>query len=41
MAITLPILLFYVVPGVEVRIACPKGYEPNPLVIKKALEYKE
>ena len=21
---------------VEVRIACPKGYEPNPLVIKKA-----
>ncbi len=24
--------------GVEVRIACPKGYEPNSLVIKKALE---
>ena len=24
--------------GVEVRIACPKGYEPNPIVIKKALE---
>ncbi len=23
---------------VEVRIACPKGYEPNSLVIKKALE---
>ena len=23
--------------GVEVRIACPKGYEPNNLVIKKAL----
>ena len=22
--------------GVEVRIACPSGYEPNPLVIKKA-----
>ena len=22
--------------GVEVRIACPKGYEPNPLVIEKA-----
>ena len=22
--------------GIEVRIACPKGYEPNPLVIKKA-----
>ncbi len=24
--------------GVEVRIACPKGYEPNPLIIKKAKE---
>ena len=24
--------------GVEVRIACPKGFEPNPLVIKKAHE---
>ena len=24
--------------GVEVRIACPKGYEPNPFVIKKANE---
>ena len=24
--------------GVEVRIASPKGYEPNPVVIKKALE---
>ena len=24
--------------GVEVRIACPKGYEPNPLVIQKAYE---
>jgi len=24
--------------GVEIRIACPKGYEPNPLVIKKAYE---
>jgi len=23
---------------VEVRIACPKGYEPNPLIIKKANE---
>ena len=23
--------------GVEVRIACPKGYEPNPLVIEKAM----
>ena len=28
--------------GVEIRIACPKGYEPNPFIIKKALEiYKE
>jgi len=24
--------------GVEVRIACPKGYEPNSLVIKKAYD---
>ena len=24
--------------GVEVRIACPKGYEPNSLIINKALE---
>ena len=24
--------------GVEIRIACPKGYEPNPMVIKKAKE---
>ena len=24
--------------GVEIRIACPKGYEPNALVIKKAQE---
>ena len=24
--------------GVEVRVACPKGYEPNPLIIKKAIE---
>jgi len=23
--------------GVEIRIACPKGYEPNPLIIKKAM----
>ena len=28
--------------GVEVRIACPKGYEPNSLIIKKANEiYKK
>ena len=27
---------------VEIRIACPKGYEPNPLIIKKALAiYKD
>ena len=24
--------------GIEVRIACPKGYEPNPIVINKALQ---
>ena len=24
--------------GVEVRVACPKGYEPNPSVVKKAKE---
>ena len=24
--------------GVEVRIACPKGFEPSPIVIKKAYE---
>jgi len=24
--------------GIEIRIACPKGYEPDPLVIKKARE---
>jgi len=22
--------------GIEIRIACPEGYEPNPLIIKKA-----
>ena len=27
--------------GVEVRIACPKGYEPNSFVIKKAYEIYE
>ena len=27
--------------GVEVRIACPKGYEPNPLILKKAMEIYE
>jgi len=24
--------------GVEVRIACPRGYEPNSLIVKKAYE---
>jgi len=24
--------------GIEIRIACPKGYEPNPLIIDKALK---
>ena len=27
--------------GIEVRIACPKGYEPNSLVIKKAKQIYE
>ncbi len=28
--------------GVEIRIACPKGYEPSPIIVKKALEiYKD
>ena len=27
--------------GIEMRIACPRGYEPNPLVIKKAYEIYE
>ena len=27
--------------GVEVRIACPKGYEPNPLIVKKAMQIYE
>ena len=27
--------------GIEVRIACPKGYEPNPFVINKALKIYE
>tara|TARA_B100001057_G_scaffold174026_1_gene174745 strand:+ start:45 stop:971 length:927 start_codon:yes stop_codon:yes gene_type:complete len=32
------LILFGALLGVEVRIACPKGYEPNPLIIKKANE---
>ena len=27
--------------GIEMRIACPRGYEPNPLVINKAYEIYE
>ena len=27
--------------GVKVRIACPKGHEPNPLIIKKAIKIYE
>ena len=27
--------------GVEVRIACPRGYEPNSLILKKAYELYE
>ncbi len=27
--------------GVEVRVACPKGFEPNPMIIKKAYEIYE
>ncbi len=30
------LILYGALLGVEVRIACPKGYEPNDLVIKKA-----
>tara|TARA_B100000242_G_scaffold136168_1_gene96748 strand:+ start:361 stop:1284 length:924 start_codon:yes stop_codon:yes gene_type:complete len=32
------LILFGALLGLEVRIACPKGYEPNSLVIKKANE---
>ena len=36
------LILFGALLGVEVRIACPKGYEPNSSVIKKALKlYKD
>ena len=30
------LILYGALLGIEVRIACPKGYEPNSLVIKKA-----
>tara|TARA_A100001388_G_scaffold33165_1_gene21201 strand:+ start:211 stop:1137 length:927 start_codon:yes stop_codon:yes gene_type:complete len=32
------LILYGALLGIEVRIACPKGYEPNSLVIKKAYE---
>ena len=32
------LILYGALLGVEVRIACPKGYEPNPLIIEKANE---
>ena len=32
------LILFGALLGVEVRIACPKGYEPNSCVLKKAYE---
>ena len=32
------LILYGALLGVEVRIACPKGYEPNDLVIDKALK---
>ena len=36
------LILYGALLGVEVRIACPVGYEPNPLVIRKANEiYKD
>ena len=36
------LILYGALLGVEVRIACPKGYEPNSSVIKKAYEiYKD
>ena len=36
------LILLGAILGVEVRIACPKGHEPNPLVISKAIEiYKD
>ncbi len=27
--------------GIEIRIACPKGYEPNPLIINKSKEISQ
>ena len=32
------LILYGALLGVEVRIACPKGYEPSQLVIKKAMQ---
>ena len=33
------LILYGALLGVEVRIACPKGYEPNALVVEKAMQY--
>ena len=36
------LILYGALLGIEIRIACPKGYEPNSIVINKALEiYKD
>ena len=32
------LILFGALLGVEVRVACPKGYEPNNLVVDKAMQ---
>ena len=32
------LILFGALLGVEVRVACPKGYEPNDLVVDKAMQ---
>ena len=33
------LILYGALLGVEVRIACPKGYEPNALVVDKAMQF--
>ena len=36
------LILYGALLGIEIRIACPKGYEPSPIIIKKAYEiYKD
>ena len=32
------LILYGALLGIEVRIACPKGYEPNPLIVNKAMQ---